>query len=303
MFKSMTAYSRKSSCADGRQITVEIRSVNNKFLDLGIRLPRTLAALESELRALVTAAGISRGKLDLTVNITRLYGEGDATAAKAPPMLDAAAAEAYIALLRELRDRFELYDDISVMRVAENRDIFTVAGADDEPDIDAEWRYIKPVVEAALEAFRAERIREGENLRRDIAAKLDGMEVLVDRVDALSAENAAAIHERISTRLRALLAETGATPDENRVLTECALLADRLAIDEELVRLRSHLCALREMTESEAPVGRRLDFQLQEVNREVNTICSKCQNADIAAVGVELKNETEKIREQIQNIE
>ena len=118
-----------------------------------------------------------------------------------------------------------------------------------------------------------------------------------------SAANSAALHAKITSRIRTLLAESGAEPDENRILTECAIQADRLAIDEELVRLRSHLSALHEMTRSDAPVGRKFDFQLQEVNREINTICSKCQNADIAAVGVELKNETEKVREQIQNIE
>ncbi len=189
------------------------------------------------------------------------------------------------------------------MTVAENRDIFTVRGAGDAPDPEEEWIYIEPVLRGALEAFCAERVREGENLRRDIEGKLDGIGALVDRVDALSAANSAALHAKITSRIRTLLAESGAEPDENRILTECAIQADRLAIDEELVRLRSHLSALHEMTRSDAPVGRKFDFQLQEVNREINTICSKCQNADIAAVGVELKNETEKVREQIQNIE
>ena len=155
----------------------------------------------------------------------------------------------------------------------------------------------------ALEAFCAERAREGENLRADICGKLRGIGALVDRVAELSDANTAALHERITARLTSLLADVGAAPDERLVLTECAALADRLAIDEELVRLRSHLSALEGMTAQDAPVGRRFDFQLQEVNREINTICSKCQNAEIAALGVELKNETEKVREQIQNIE
>lgn len=302
MFRSMTAYSRKCAETDDRSVSAEIKSVNNKFLDLNLRLPRALTPLEPRIRAMFVSAGVSRGKVDVNITSAPVSGSDGGTAA--PPLaLDRAAAASYIAALHALRDEFGLCDDISVMTVAENRDIFTVRGAGDAPDPEEEWIYIEPVLRGALEAFCAERVREGENLRRDIEGKLDGIGALVDRVDALSAANSAALHAKITSRIRTLLAESGAEPDENRILTECAIQADRLAIDEELVRLRSHLSALHEMTRSDTPVGRKFDFQLQEVNREINTICSKCQNADIAAVGVELKNETEKVREQIQNIE
>lgn len=303
MFRSMTAYSRKCAETDGRSVSVEIKSVNNKYLDLNIRMPRAIVTLEPRIRSLFSEAGVSRGKVDVTVSCTRIWGEGEDKTSSAPLVIDRAAAASYIAALKTLRDEFGLYDDISVMKVAENRDIFTVEGAGDETDPETEWAYIRPVLADALEAFCAERAREGENLRADICGKLRGIGVLVDRVAELSDANTAALHERITARLTSLLADVGAAPDERLVLTECAALADRLAIDEELVRLRSHLSALEGMTAQDAPVGRRFDFQLQEVNREINTICSKCQNAEIAALGVELKNETEKVREQIQNIE
>lgn len=303
MFRSMTAYSRSCAEADGRSVSVEIKSVNNKYLDLSVRMPRALVTLEPRIRARFAEAGVSRGKVDVTVSVSRIYGEGEDKTASAPLTVDRAAAAAYIAALKALRDEFGLYDDISVMKVAENRDIFTVAGAGDEPDPEAEWKYILPVLSEALDAFCAERIREGENLRADIEGKLNGIGALVERVGALAAEGAASLRERITQRLVSLLSDAGIAPDERLVLTECALLSDRLAIDEELVRLRSHLASLEAMTSLTVPVGRRFDFQLQEVNREINTICSKCQNAEIAALGVELKNETEKVREQIQNIE
>ncbi len=303
MFRSMTAYSRRCAETDGRSVSVEIKSVNNKYLDLNIKMPRALITLEPRIRALFAQAGVSRGKVDLTVSCSRIYGDGEEKTTSAPLVLDRAAAAAYIAALKSLRDEFGLYDDISVMKVAGNKDIFTVEDAGSEVDPEVEWNCILPVLSEALDAFCAERAREGENLRADISCKLSGIKALVDRVDELSAANAATLRQRITARLTSLLADAGATPDERMVLTECAVLADRLAIDEELVRLRSHLSALEEMTSLTVPTGRRFDFQLQEVNREINTICSKCQNAEIAALGVELKNETEKVREQIQNIE
>ncbi len=301
MFKSMTAYCRKTAAADGREISVEIKSVNNRFLDLSVRLPRTLAAIEPRVRTAVSEAGVSRGKVDVQITLTRTWG-GEASAVP-PRKLDREAAAAYIELLRELRDEFSLSDDISVMRVAANTEIFTVEGADDEVDINAEWEAIEPILSEALGEFVAGRIREGECLRADIEKKLDGISALISRVETLWEAGSAALYEKIKARISAIIGDAGATIDEGRLLTECAVQADRLAIDEELVRLRSHIAALCDMLNETAPVGRKFDFQLQEVNREVNTICSKCQDAAIAAVGVELKNETEKLREQIQNIE
>lgn len=301
MFKSMTAYCRKTAAADGREISVEIRSVNNRFLDLSVRLPRTLASVEPRVRAAVSEEGISRGKVDIQITLNHLWGE-DASATP-PRKLDRTAAAEYIRLLRELRDEFSLCDDISVMRVAANPEIFTVEGADDVVDTDAEWAAIEPILGEALGEFVAGRLREGECLRADIEKKLAGVSALISRVEELWEASSAALYEKIKARITALIDDAGVTVDEGKLLTECALQADKLAIDEELVRLRSHIAALCEMLDETAPVGRKFDFQLQEVNREVNTICSKCQDAAIAAIGVELKNETEKLREQIQNIE
>lgn len=301
MFKSMTAYCRKTAAADGRSISVEIRSVNNRFLDLSVKLPRTLAALEPRVRTAVSEAGISRGKVDIGITSARTWG---AEASSQPPRaLDHTAAAEYIRLLRELRDEFALDDDISVMQVAANPEIFTVDGAEDEVDIEAEWAAIEPILADALREFLEGRIREGECLRADIAKKLGGISSLVSRVEELWAAGSAGLYEKIKARIVAIIGDSGVTVDEGRLLTECAVQADRLAIDEELVRLHSHIAALSAMLDEAHPVGRKFDFQLQEVNREVNTICSKCQDAAIAAVGVELKNETEKLREQIQNIE
>lgn len=303
MFRSMTAYCRKCVEVENqkRTVTVEIRSVNNRYLDLGVKLPKVLAAYEARVRSVVTGAGVNRGKVDMIITVARMW-EGKAAAA--PPMkLDHDAAEAYISLLSELRDRFGLADDITVTKVAAAPGIIVPAVADDENEAEEEWAAVEPVLSAALEEFVASRTREGENLRADIAGKLEKISSLVDRIEWMSEESSASLREKITARIRALTAEAGIEPDEGRILTECAIAADRLAIDEELVRLRSHLSALRAMMAETVPVGRKFDFQLQEVNREINTICSKCQNAAIASVGVELKNETEKVREQIQNIE
>lgn len=303
MFRSMTAYCRK--CVDDenrkRTVTVEIKSVNNRYLDLGIKLPKSLAAYEARVRSVVTGAGVNRGKVDMIITVARIW---EGASSGTPPMkLDRDAAAAYIALMHEMRDAFGIADDITVSRVAAVPGVIVPVAADEEADPEEEWAAVEPVLREALEEFVASRTREGENLRADIALKLDRISALVDRLDSMAEENAAALRAKITARIRALTIEAGVEPDESRILTECAAAADRLAVDEELVRLRSHLCALRGMMEETAPVGRKFDFQLQEVNREINTICSKCQNADMASVGVELKNETEKVREQIQNIE
>lgn len=303
MWKSMTAYCRKCAETEGRTVSVEIKSVNNRYLDLGIKMPRALAGLEGRARALITGAGVNRGKVDVNITVTRTYGDGERTSATPPPSLDIDLAAEYVACLRTLGEKLGLADDISVMKVAALPGVINAVTDDGETDVEAEWRAIEPVLSEALEGFVEGRVREGENLRADIEVKLARMAELVGRVETLSAGNREALYEKIAARIRALLADADAELNETRLLTECAVQADRIAIDEELVRLRSHLGALSGMLGEDIPVGRKFDFQLQEVNREINTICSKCQDAAIAAVGVELKNETEKVREQIQNIE
>ena len=295
MFRSMTAYGRHAVSNEKCEITVELKSVNSKFLDLSIKAPRVLSPLESRIKSAVTAHPISRGRLDVFINYTRSESSGTTLA------LDESYAEGYIAALRELRDRFGLTDDISVMTVAQNRDIFTVREVSE--DLDAVWEELLPAINAACEEFVAERLREGENLRRDILGKIAHLRELTDRIEEISKGEIESARDRIKARLMTVLADNRITVDENRILTECAIWADKIAIDEELVRLRSHFSALEAMSELDIPVGRKFDFQLQESSREINTIGSKCQNAEIAKLVVEMKNESEKIREQIQNIE
>ena len=295
MFRSMTAYGRAALLNENCEITVELKSVNSKFLDLGVKAPRTLSPLEARIKSAVTAHPISRGRVDVFINYTNTASSGTMLA------LDTAAAEGYISALRELRDKFGLTDDISVMTVAQNRDVFTVREVSE--DLDAVWAELLPVIDEACREFVAERLREGENLRRDILAKIAHLRELTDKIEEISKGEIESARDRIKQRLTAILADNRITVDENRILTECAIWADKIAIDEELVRLRSHFAALEAMAELDIPVGRKFDFQLQESSREINTIGSKCQNAEIAKLVVEMKNESEKIREQIQNIE
>ena len=295
MFRSMTAYGRYAALSDKCEITIELKSVNSKFLDLSIKAPRTLSPLEARIKSAITAHPISRGRLDVFINYVRSGSSGTTLA------LDESYAEGYVNALRELRDRFGLADDISVMTVAGNRDIFTVREVSE--DLDAVWEELLPAINGACEEFVAERVREGENLRRDILGKIAHLRELTDKVEELSKGDIESARDRIRARLTAILADNRITVDENRILTECAIWADKIAIDEELVRLRSHFSALEAMSELDIPVGRKFDFQLQESSREINTIGSKCQNADIAKIVVDIKCEIEKIREQIQNIE
>lgn len=296
MPKSMTAYGRKSVLTPcGRDITVEIKSVNSKFLDFSVKLPRQLSPLEARIKSAVTERGISRGRVEMFITYRRA-DSGNTTVE-----LDRGYTEGYIAALRELRDRYGLKDDISVMSVAANRDIFTVA--DIGEDLDEVWVPLKDTIDGAIDEFIAERCREGENLRTDLLLKLDALRDGAKQIAELSEKDVLGARDRIRARLQTILEDNRITIDENRVLTECAILADKLAIDEELVRLASHVSAIEQMLASDEPVGRKLDFQLQEASREINTIGSKCQNADIAKLVVKMKNEAEKIREQVQNIE
>jgi uncharacterized protein (TIGR00255 family) len=291
----MTAYGRAALLSDKCEITVELKSVNSKFLDLSVKAPRTLSPLEARIKSAVTAHPISRGRVDVFINYTNTSSSGTTLT------LDAAYAEGYITALRELRDKFGLTDDISVMTVAQNRDIFAVCEVGE--DLDAVWEELLPVIDEACREFVAERLREGENLRRDILSKISHLRELTAKIEEISKSEIESARDRIRQRLLTVLADNRITVDENRILTECAIWADKIAIDEELVRLRSHFDALEAMAELDIPVGRKFDFQLQESSREINTIGSKCQNAEIAKLVVEMKNESEKIREQIQNIE
>jgi len=297
MIRSMTAFGRavKYGTEDGKNITVELKSVNNRYLDCNVKISRAYSFLEDRVRQYIQASGISRGKLDVYVGVEVVENVGMTVG------LDSALAESYIAALRELRDKFELKDDISVMTVAQNRDIFNITKP--EEDAERDWQIIKPVIDEAVAAFIAVREAEGEKLKADILDKLVKIEGIAEKIKAYSEEDIASYKNKFETRLKNLLDDNMVELNPQMVLTECAIYADRVAIDEELVRLGCHFTAMREIFASREPVGRKLDFLMQEMNRETNTIGSKCSNVEIAALVVEVKSELEKIREQIQNIE
>lgn len=294
MAKSMTAFGRARRELDGKTVTVEIKSVNSRYLDLQIRTSRMCSPLEDRIKSRVSAA-ISRGKVELSISIDQTKKSNAAVE------LDTAYAESYINALRKLRDTFSLSDDISVMTVAQNRDVFSVSLA--EADLDRLWEEILPVLDEALESFDRMRAAEGERLHIDLVGKKEKILSLVDRVEQMSASSVDGYREKFEARIRKLISESGVEIDEARILTECAIYADKVAIDEEIVRLRSHFVAFDEIFAQSEPIGRKLDFLVQEINRETNTIGSKCTDSSIARIVVDIKSEIEKIREQIQNIE
>ena len=277
-------------------ITVEIKSVNSRYLDLNIKMPRMYSRTEEKIKALVSKY-TTRGKIDIYVSSEALPGSEDAFIT-----LDEAYLTNYLACLRTLNEKYGLKDDISVMTVAQNRDVFTTAKSTDYT-VEELWERIEGAVTSALEDFSGMKKTEGKKLGEDILSKLSVISSFVDVIEkaapAVVDEYSKRIHERVQEVL------DGKDVDETRIIQEVAIFADRVAIDEELVRLRSHIGQFTKIiTETgDEPCGRKLDFLLQEINREINTTGSKCNNADIAKVVVDAKSEVEKIREQVQNIE
>ena len=295
MMKSMTGFGRAISSGATRDYTVEIRSVNGRYFDCSVRLPRDLFALEERVRGFVRDKAQARGKIDVTVSFARRAGSENART------VDTDYVRSYLSALYRLRDEFNLPDDISVMRVAADPAVFV--SSEEGIDPDAEWNAILPALSGACAAHTAMRTAEGKKIADDLFAKLTFVSGCVDEISGLSDENIRSFRERFEGRLRQILSDERVTPDENRILTECAIYADRVAIDEEIVRLRSHISAFSEIAGEAAPSGKKLEFLLQEMNREINTVGSKCADAGIARLVVTVKNELEKIREQIQNIE
>ena len=295
MIKSMTAFGRARETVTGKDISIEIRSVNNRFFDCSVKLPRAFSYLEEKIKPYLQSKSISRGKVDVFISI-------DVINSPLPDItIDEGYAEAYIKTLQLLADKFELKNDISVMQIAQNRDIFVIRKPDE--DIEKEWNDVRTVLDLAIERFIEGRTNEGKNIELDIRNKILHISELVKTIETISAEDTSAYKQKLEARLREILSDNKITFDESRILTECAIFADKIAIDEEIVRLRSHFLAFEDIISSNEPAGRKLDFLMQEMNRETNTIGSKCQNASIARTVVEIKCELEKIREQIQNIE
>ena len=292
MVLSMTGYGRAQQVLGGREITVELRSVNARYFEYSSRLPRTCAFLEDPLKRL-TAEKVHRGKVELALTIQNV------TASDAVVQADYALAESYRRALAALAQRLDVKDDVTVMALARFPDVLTQTAAPADPD--ALWADVSAVAGQALEAFVGMRAAEGAKLKADVESRLAVVEDLVGQIEQGSAGRVQAYTERLYARLQELLADRSI--DEARILTEAALFADKTAIDEETVRLHSHVAQCREILQLEEPIGRKLDFLTQELNREANTIGSKCQDAALTRLVVTLKSEIEKIREQIQNIE
>ena len=295
MIRSMTAFGRAKRRGEEKDITIEIKSVNSRFFDCNVKLPRAYIFLEERIKEHIKANAVARAKVDVFVTVdNHTSGVGNIG-------LDTALVESYIAALNRLRDEFGLKDDISVMSVARNQDIFTYDKP--EEDLEAEWEIFRSVLDEAISGYTEMRESEGAKAETDIKAKIELVRSYADEVEQISKEDTVGYRDKLEAKIRAILDDASINPDENRLLTECAIWADKIAIDEELVRLRSHFGAFYDIIASAEPSGRKLDFLMQELNRETNTIGSKANNARIARIVVNMKGELEKIREQIQNIE
>lgn len=295
MIRSMTAFGRQSEIVNNKNITVEIKSVNNRYFDCSVRISRNYSFLEEKIKPYLQSHGISRGKVDVSVTIEPI-GSSDVAIT-----LNEEYAKAYYEALKQLKETLELPGEITVATLQRDSNIFTVSKVAEDEEQD--WADLCTVLKGAIEKFITAREREGANIEADLRAKVAGIKDMVDTVEAHSEEDIGAYRSRLEEKLRAALADNKITLDENRILTECAIFADKVAVDEEIVRLRSHFKAFEDILASNEPVGRKLDFLMQEMNRETNTIGSKCSNSSIAHVVVDIKCELEKIREQIQNIE
>ncbi len=292
MIKSMTGYGSAKGAAEGFEITVELKSVNNRYLDTSVKLPRNFIFAEDAIKKAVQAH-ISRGKVDVFVTVDAST-VGDVTVKVNESLL-----KGYIDAITHIFEEYPVTNDLTAMSVARLPDVLCVEKADmDAEQIAAE---ITEIAERALKDFDEMREREGEKLRDDVLGRIDTIDRLVSIVEEKAPETVKEYRARLEQKMTEVLATSGI--EESRILAEAAIFADHIAVDEETVRLRSHMSQLRTMITGNSPIGRKIDFLVQEFNREANTIGSKCQNSEIAHVVVDLKSEIEKIREQIQNIE
>ncbi len=292
MVKSMTGYGRADATVHGRCLSVEIKSVNSRYFEYSARLPRSCGFLEDRLKKLVSAQ-VSRGKVELYLSVQNLEAGDVEIRANIP------VAAGYRDALAAAAAELGVENDVTARVLARFPDIFMVTKAtQDEEELSAD---VLATAGAALDKYNAMRTAEGENLAADIKTRIAALDTMRETVAQSSAGRAARYTEKLHERLKEILADT--TIDEARILTEAALFADKTAVDEETVRLQSHLAQFLEILAAGGAVGRKLDFLTQELNRETNTIGSKCQEVDITRVVVDMKAEIEKIREQIQNLE
>lgn len=292
MILSMTGFGRARKVLGGRDITVEIKSVNSRFFEYSSRMPRSCSFLDDRLKKLLNAS-ISRGKVELALSVQSI----DAQDTVVEPNLE--MARGYLEAMRQMSLALGVPNDVTTTTLARMPDIFTIRKV--EQDEEKFWQDVREVAQEAVDNFLTMRAAEGEKLREDVLSRLNTLEADVAIVEENSAVRVQKYMEKLYARLKAVLEDR--TVDEARVLTEAAIFADKTAVDEETVRLRSHIAQYRDMLAQSSPIGKKLDFLTQELNRETNTIGSKCSDVAITRVVVEMKGEIEKIREQIQNIE
>lgn len=292
MLRSMTGYGRSQKILHGRDITVEIRSVNHRYYEYSSRIPRTYSYIDDKLKTLLKS-GISRGKVEVAVTINNIESKDTEIA------LNKGVAEGYVRALRSVADELQLKDDLSLSKLIKLPDVFCVQKTpDNEEEI---WNDVAETASEALDKFVSMRELEGERLKCDILAKADLILTKVGMIEELSPQTVENYRNRLYQKLQEVL--EGKDIDEQRIITEAALFSEKIAVDEETVRLRSHISQLKTMLDSDDTIGRKLDFIVQEMNRETNTIGSKAQDISITRIVVDVKAEIEKIREQIQNIE
>lgn len=292
MLRSMTGYGRSEGTIGGRHIVFEIKSVNHKFFEFNSRVTRGYLFLEDKLKSYVQGK-ISRGKVDVFLQIETLE-ETDVQV-----LVNHSLASGYYTALKELKERYSLPDDVSLSLLTKYSDIFSVHKAPENEE--AIWDAVRRVAEPAVDSFIRMREAEGARLKDDILQKAGKIVSIVDEVEKVTPETVHDYRERLRAKIEELLGDNHF--DEQRVLTEVAVFADKVAVDEETVRLRSHFRQLEKLMNSDDPVGRKIDFLVQEMNREANTIGSKSVNSKIAYMVVDIKSEIEKIREQVQNVE
>ncbi|MBS4957545.1 MAG: YicC family protein [Clostridium sp.] len=292
MIRSMTSFGRSSSEeGEKRVFTVEMKSVNSRYLDINIRMPKTLISLEEEIRKMISNS-LNRGKVDVFINLKN-YNDGSGI-----PKVDINLAQGYLECLKEIETKLGVKNDVSVMQIARFPEVITVV---EEDKIEEVWKELKPLISDSLDMMLGMREVEGNKLKEDILSKVFVIEELVSKVEEFADTIPKAFKMKLEERVKELLGNVDI--DESRIAMEVCMLADKATVDEEIIRLRSHINQVRETLNLKEPIGRKLDFIVQEMNRETNTIGSKSSDIQMTNIVIDIKNILEKIREQVQNIE
>lgn len=292
MLNSMTGFGRVTKEYEGKNISVEIKSVNHRFFECSIRTPRGMSYLEEPVKALLNSK-VSRGKIEVYIAVETI-GEGSIEIS-----YNADYLSSFLKTLGEISKKFKLKNDVKLSDVAHNKDIFTVKKAEEnEEELTSQ---VLETLEEAITQYNEARAKEGERLRADIVSRLDGIESNVGIIEERSPETVKEYREKLLLRMQEVLGDSKI--DEQRILTEAAIYADKITVAEETTRLRTHIANFRDLLSGASPIGKKLDFYMQEMNREINTIGSKCNDISIAKTVVDVKSQLENIREQIQNIE